>query len=116
MFDDVPPPQPSLLERWFAPDFSQPSHLRARWIWLRCLGGIFFSAFYSLYFQIQGLIGPHGILPAFEYLDAVHRALRLKGYWVAPTRLWVNSGDPMLSVIVWVGFGAAVAIRAHFRA
>ena len=101
--------RPPILERLFAPSVA-PSFLRARWIWLRCLGAIFFSAFYSLYFQIHGLIGPHGILPAFEYLDAVHRALGLKGYWLAPTLLWLNSGDRMLSAIVWIGFASSVAI------
>ncbi len=101
--------RPPILERLFAPSVA-PSFLRARWIWLRCLGAIFFSAFYSLYFQIHGLIGPHGILPAFEYLDAVHRALGLKGYWFAPTLLWFNSGDRMLSVIVWIGFASSAAI------
>src|SRR4051812_4629790 len=101
--------KPPMLERWFAPSIS-PAFLRARWIWLRCLGAIFFSAFYSLYFQIHGLIGTHGILPAFEYLDAVHRAIGLKGYWLAPTLLWINSGDRMLSAIVWIGFAASAAI------
>jgi hypothetical protein len=104
--------KPPILERWFAPSAS-PSFLRARWIWLRCLGAIFFSAFYSLYFQIHGLIGPHGILPAFEYLDAVHRALGLKGYWFAPTLLWINSSDRMLSIIAWTGFAASVAIMLN---
>jgi hypothetical protein len=98
-----------ILERLFAPSVA-PSFLRARWIWLRCLGAIFFSAFYSLYFQIHALIGPHGILPAFEYLDAVHRALGLKGYWFAPTLLWLNSGDRMLSAIVLIGFASSMAI------
>jgi len=98
-----------LMERWFAPSVA-PSFLRARWIWLRCLGAIFFSAFYSLYFQIHGLIGPRGILPAGSYLDAVHQALGMKGYWFAPTLLWLNSGDRMLSAIVWIGFVASAAI------
>jgi hypothetical protein len=101
--------KPPILERWFAPSVN-PSFLRARWIWLRCLGAIFFSAFYSLYFQIHGLIGPRGILPSGEYLNAVHRALGLKGYWFAPTLLWFNSSDAMLSAIVWVGLAASVAI------
>src|SRR6202051_4734549 len=105
--------RPPILERWFAPSVS-PSFLRARWIWLRCLGGIFFSAFYSLYFQIRGLVGPHGILPAGEYLDTVHRALGAKGYWYAPTLLWLNAGDRMLSAIVWIGFIASAAIMVNF--
>jgi lipase maturation factor 1 len=104
--------RPPILERWFAPSVS-PSFLRARWIWLRCLGGIFFSAFYSLYFQIHGLIGPNGILPAGEYLDAVHGALGAKGYWYAPTLLWLSAGDRMLSAIVWIGFAASAAIMLN---
>src|SRR4051794_22214838 len=103
------PIKPPILERWFAPSVA-PSFVRARWIWLRCLGGIFFSAFYSLYFQIHGLIGPRGILPAGQYLDAVHRALGAKGYWYAPTLLWFNASDAMLSAIVWIGLAASIAI------
>ena len=43
----------------------------ARWIFLRALALIYFSAFFSLLFQIKGLIGPEGILPAGQYLAAV---------------------------------------------
>ena len=35
-----------------------PSRLLPRWIFLRALGVIYFSAFFSLIFQIRGLIGP----------------------------------------------------------
>ncbi len=45
--------------------------LAPRWIFLRALAAIYFSAFYSLLFQIKGLIGPEGILPAQQYLAAV---------------------------------------------
>src|SRR4051812_793577 len=111
MFEEytAEPMKPPIMERWFAPSAS-PSFVRARWIWLRCLGAIFFSAFYSLYFQIHGLIGPRGILPAGEYLGAVHRALGLKGYWFAPPLLWFSASDRMLSAIVWIGFAASIAI------
>jgi hypothetical protein len=47
------------------------THLWPRWLFLRALGLIYFSAFYSLIFQIKGLIGPNGILPASELLQAV---------------------------------------------
>ena len=46
-----------------------------RWIFLRALAAIYFSAFFSLLFQIKGLIGPDGILPAQEYLAAVAQQL-----------------------------------------
>jgi len=111
MFEDftAEAARPPILERWFAPSVS-PSFLRARWIWLRCLGGIFFSAFYSLYFQIHGLIGPRGILPASDYLVAVSRAMGAKRFWFAPTLLWINTSDVMLSIIVWAGLIASMAI------
>ncbi|MGA7839510.1 MAG: hypothetical protein WCA34_01235, partial [Candidatus Acidiferrales bacterium] len=59
----------------------RPGHLWPRWIFLRALGLIYFSAFYSLLFQIKGLIGPNGILPAADYLQAVSAALHLQSYW-----------------------------------
>ena len=50
-----------MVVRWPA----QPSgRLIPRWIFLRALALIYFSAFYSLLFQIKGLMGPEGILPA----------------------------------------------------
>ena len=60
---------------------------------LRALGLIYFSAFYSLLFQIKGLIGPNGILPAGDYLQAVAAALHGARFWFAPTLLWLGSSD-----------------------
>jgi lipase maturation factor 1 len=48
-----------------------PGYLLSRWLFLRALGVIYFSAFYSLVFQIRGLLGPDGLLPAGEYLKQV---------------------------------------------
>ena len=48
-----------------------------RWLFLRALALIFFSAFYSLVFQIKGLIGPEGILPAQHYLANAAQQLDL---------------------------------------
>ena len=102
MFDDV-------LQRWFTPT---APYVRARWIWLRALGLIFFSAFYSLLFQIHGLIGPNGILPAREYLPALRQFAGVKAYWLAPTLLWIDAGDRVLGLIVWLGIAASVIARA----
>src|SRR6266566_4081896 len=77
--------------------------LLPRWIFLRALGLIYYSAFFSLVFQIKGLIGPQGILPAGEYLHAVTRQFGRVGYWYAPTLLWLSSGRHLLTAICWVG-------------
>ena len=50
------------LRRWFDPHHGARNSILARWIFLRALALIYFSAFYSLLFQIKGLIGPQGIL------------------------------------------------------
>ena len=82
-----------------------------RWIFLRAMGLIYFSAFYSLIFQIRSLIGPQGILPANEYLDAVGRALgHVARVWYVPSLLWFSSGSAMLIAICWIGMIASVLL------
>lgn len=72
--------------RWlFDPLNGAQGRLLPRWIFLRALAAIYFSAFYSLLFQIKGLIGPQGILPARDYLSAVARAYPAAKFWFAPT-------------------------------
>jgi len=82
-----------------------------RWLFLRALGCIYFSAFFSLIFQIRGLIGPSGILPANEYLRAVAHSLGYsRGAWFAPTLLWLASGPHMLTALCCVGMGASLLL------
>jgi len=81
-----------------------------RWIFLRALGLIFFSAFYSLLFQIEGLVGPEGILPAHDYLSLLARNMGVERYWYAPTLLWFGSGALALHLLVWVGLFAALLL------
>ena len=77
--------------------------LLPRWIFLRLLGLIAFSAFFSLAFQIRGLLGPHGILPAGQYLVDVARVMGAKRLWFAPTLLWMGAGNGALLAICWAG-------------
>ncbi len=99
MFDDVLTEKPRVpfLVHWFGEP--QP-YLRSRWIFLRALGAIFFSAFYSLHFQIHGLIGPDGILPATSYLPAARDAIGWRAYWSIPSLLWLGASDRALSILV----------------
>jgi hypothetical protein len=85
--------------------------LIARWLFLRALAAIYFSAFFSLVFQIKGLIGPQGILPAGPYLQAVAQALgHWERLWYAPTILWFSSGTGMLTALCWAGMIASVLL------
>ncbi|MGA9134969.1 MAG: lipase maturation factor family protein, partial [Candidatus Sulfotelmatobacter sp.] len=82
-----------------------------RWLFLRALGAIYFSALFSLVFQIRGLIGPAGILPADGYLHAVAQSIpNWQWVWYAPTLLWLASGNLMLSALCWVGMVASLLL------
>jgi len=92
----------------------QSSYLWARWLFLRALGLIFLSAFYSLAFQIHGLIGERGILPAAEYLPRVHAALAgVRQLWYAPTLLWINASDMALSLLVGGGIVCSLLLTLN---
>lgn len=109
MFESVEQPRP-FTERWFA---DAAPYTLARFLWLRSLGLIFFSAFYALWFQIHGLIGPSGILPAGEYLQYARQAVGLKAFWLIPSLLWIDAGRGMLTALVAIGLGASIAITVN---
>ena len=86
-------------------------YLCARWLFLRALGLIFFSAFYALAFQMRGLIGERGILPVGIYLDRISTAFGpLASAWYAPTLLWLNSNDQAITLLVVSGLIASVLL------
>ena len=85
-----------------------------RWLFLRALGLIYLSAFFSLIFQIRGLIGPRGILPANDYLNAVSHSLgAYTRFWFAPTLLWFSNNPPMLMALCWIGIVASLLLVAN---
>ena len=104
----------SIAQWFFGPGPREgPGHLWARWLFLRSLGLVFFSAFYSLAFQIRGLIGPEGILPAGEYLKRLGENSGHMAYWLAPTLLWLNSGPVALQVLCWSGLVASILLALN---
>jgi hypothetical protein len=102
---------PSSVIRWLFDSRNGPTdRFLSRWIFLRALGAIYFSAFFPLVFQIRGLIGPQGILPAGEYLKSVAEQVNYTRYWYVPSILWFSSGSHMLTGLCWVGMAAAVLL------
>jgi hypothetical protein len=79
-----------------------------RWIFLRALAAIYFSAFFSLLFQIEGLNGPHGILPVRDFLASISASTGLLRYWYVPSLFWISSSSPMMIAVVWSGLVASV--------
>src|ERR1700679_66274 len=93
----------------FASDHGLRNRFVPRWIFLRALAVFYFSAFFSLLFQIEGLIGPRGILPAERFLDAVQGQAGLLRFWYAPTLFWLSSGSHMMMAVTWLGLIASIA-------
>src|SRR5215469_18139428 len=98
----------------FDPAYGAKDRFLPRWLFLRALGLIYFSAFFSLIFQVRGLIGPSGVLPAKQYLEAVASSAGQARYWYAPTLLWLSTGSPMLMGLCWVGLVASVLVTLNF--
>ncbi len=113
--DPRPSPEPFgpllyLVDR----DRGPTDRLLPRWLFLRLLGGVYFSAFFALAFQILGLVGSGGIQPAFEFLGAL-RPLGSRAFWAAPSLLWwvhptPASVDHALLALVWAGLAASVLV------
>ncbi len=99
-----------VIRHWFSSEDGLSDRLIPRWLFLRAVGLIYFSAFYALVFQIRGLLGPNGILPAGDYLEAVARQFAGSRFWFAPTLLWIRSGDHILTAICWAGMIASVLL------
>src|SRR4029077_6131163 len=97
----------------FGQDATPPGYLRARWLFLRAFGLIFFSAFYSLAYQIRGLIGPNGILPAQDYLAQVARVLGNARFWYAPTVFWWSASNRFLLAVVIAGMVASLLLTLN---
>ena len=103
------PLHPINVVRWLFDGRRSPrGRLIPRWIVLRALALIYFSAFYSLLYQIKGLIGPQGILPAGDFLHLVSEQMGLTRYWYAPTLYWFSSSSAALMTITWIGLAASV--------
>jgi hypothetical protein len=99
-----------VIRRLFDPREGATDQFLPRWLFLRAIGSIYFSAFFSLLFQIRGLIGPDGILPASEYLESVAKSTAAARFWYAPTVFWLSTSSHMLMAVCWVGLAASVLV------
>jgi hypothetical protein len=88
------------------------NYLISRWLFLRALGLIYFSAFFALLFQVKGLIGVQGILPAADYLQDTTGAGVLR-FWYAPSLLWLSASNHMLMGLMWIGLVASMLLVAN---
>lgn len=89
-------------------DVRRPTYFRTRDLFLRSLGAIYLIAFLSLWMQIDGLVGEHGLLPIGRYLQLAHQQLGSNAFFLLPTLCWFNSSNAFLHFLC--GAGALISI------
>lgn len=87
-----------------------PMNYLVSWWFLRGLALIYFSAFASMYGQITGLIGQHGILPLPDILDRIALMYQQEKYWRFPTLFWFEHSDTALTSACIAGMIATVFV------
>ena len=87
------------------------SFLWSRWLYLRILGVGYITAFLSLMTQIRGLIGPQGILPAYQLLAEIENDTPgWRKYFLAPSIFRLSSSSWALLTVCWIGFLAGLLV------
>ncbi len=76
----------------------------------KIFGLIYFFAIWPFLFQIKGLIGSNGILPAYKFLSIVKINYPFKRYLYVPTLFWISSGNRSLIGIVFTGIACSIAL------
>jgi lipase maturation factor 1 len=100
---------------WFGRSLKPPTYHIASALFLRLLGLAYLIAFVSLWTQVAGLIGDHGILPIHDYLDAVEgyfaqQTPHVSPIWNVPTLAWISPHDGVLDLLCAAGTLFAVLL------
>src|SRR6185295_2928156 len=84
-----------------------------RAVFSRLLAVVYFLAFLSLWFQLDGLIGAGGILPASQLM--AQAATKIPGRVdLLPTLFWLGSSDRFLDLVCGGGMFLAVVALMGF--
>ena len=102
---------PSTIARLFGGWFGQEFWL-TRMIFVRALGAIYLVAFLGVLFQMKGLVGSRGLLPAQLFLQQVKAASGsgMHTFWKLPTVFWWHLSDHWMTILAITGVGVSAAI------
>jgi len=95
-------------------DVRKPTYMKASRMFLRLLALTYAVAFGGLWWQVGGLLGPHGILPAGEFLEHIQGILGNAAYNAVPSLFWVTGGTARALNLV-CGAGTILALAAFFH-
>jgi uncharacterized membrane protein YphA (DoxX/SURF4 family) len=87
---------------------------RMRRLFLTGLGGVFVCAFASVAVQVDGLIGPDGIMPAVDYLARVREDFGGAVPHLVPSVFWLGAGRFALYLVCGLGVLFSTILMAGF--
>ncbi len=83
-------------------------------VFLRLLGLIYLAAFGSLWPQMVGLVGSHGIVPVAQAMAMMRQEAGARVFWDVPTLFWLGNSDSALVGCCIAGCLAAVSLTLGF--
>ena len=87
---------------------------QVRRLFLAGLGGVFVCAFVSVSVQIDGLIGPDGIMPAAEFLARARDHFAAAVPFRIPSVFWLGAGAFALRLVCGLGLLCSVLLISGF--
>jgi hypothetical protein len=104
-----------IYQVWHGGELKPSTYHIATALFLRLLGVIYLIAFVSLWTQIDGLIGDHGILPVNDFLNEAKEYFAQQippasPGWNLPTLAWLNPHDGFLHLLCAGGTIASVLL------
>lgn len=104
--DSSPPPAPAQVPT------GRNRFAIATWLFLRLLGLIHLIAFVSFWVQLEGLVGPHGLLPATRYFTAVRNEFGSAAFFQLPSLCLFFGTESFLHVLCAGGTALSFLVMA----
>ena len=92
----------------------RPSCRIIRQVFVRGIGVIYFIAIATLWTQIQGLVGSHGLLPVRHYLQLLRQVFPHDYIRLNPSLVWLDPSDGFLNLLCGAGVALSLLVIAGF--
>ena len=93
-----------------SPEEDPSSYSVGTHVFLRALGVVFAVAFISAWGQVDGLVGPHGLLPAGDLFKEAKAQFGASAYWQLPSLSWLFGTGVFLRILCLLGVAGSVLL------
>lgn len=90
----------------------EATYIVGQWVFIKLLGLSYLIAFWSLYVQVLGLYGSHGIIPLSEVFQGIKKGKGFSHYYYTPSIFWFSTSDRMLRWTAMAGIIGSILVLA----